>query len=152
LFKMIFFKKTMSYDSISGLQVKSPLEMQNEQNKSVLLGLQHELELIQQSLNGMSPVVQVIGLSPGIVENILPVLFPSITFISKIDNLDCIGVHATMIVGSEQSQCHTTWNLHLDEYKSVAADSESLNNSFRDQDNIVLQAMQWLVRHQAELF
>jgi hypothetical protein len=122
----------MSYDTLT-----------DSQEDSVLSVLQRELEFIQQSLKGMSPVVQVLGLSPSLVENILPVLFPSVTFVSGVDSLDCVGVHATLSVGSEDNQCYTTWNLRLDESRSMA--SEPFND-------IVPQAIQWLVQNQAELF
>jgi hypothetical protein len=114
---------------------------------SVLSVLQRELEFIQQSLKGMSPVVQVLGLTPSLVENILPVLFPSVTFVSGVDSLDCVGVHATLSVGSRDGQCYTTWNLRLDEQSAMT----SFNNDSPLTD-IVPQAIQWLVQNRAELF
>jgi hypothetical protein len=112
--------------------------------QDTLRGLQHELESIQQSLKGMSPVVQVTGLAPSLVENILPVLFPSITFVAAVDSLDCVGVHATLTVGSTSPlQCYTTWNLRLGE--QPVSDPQSITD-------IVPEAIQWLIQHRAELF
>jgi hypothetical protein len=113
-------------------------------SKDALQGLQHELESIQQRLNGMSPVVQVIGLASSLVENILPVLFPSITFVSDINSLDCVGVHATLTMGNEKNHCYTTWNLRLGEQSPRPSSSVVLD--------VVPQAIQWLVQQQAELF
>ena len=113
-------------------------------SKDALQGLQHELESIQQRLNGMSPVVQVIGLASSLVENILPVLFPSITFVSDITSLNCVGVHATLTMGREKNHCYTTWNLRLGEQSPRPSSSVVLD--------VVPQAIQWLVQQQAELF
>lgn len=110
---------------------------------TVLSVLQRELDMIRQALKGMSPVVQVLGLSPSLVENILPVLFPSVIFVSGVDSLDCVGVHATLHVGSQDGQCYTTWNIRLDKEQSLV--TEPIHT-------IVPQAMQWLIQHKAELF
>ncbi len=110
---------------------------------SVLLVLQRELETIQQNLRGLSPVVQVLGLSSGMIENILPVLFPSVTFVSAIGNRDCVGIHATVTVGVQNNSCYTTWSLRLDENRLLKS------HSTRD---IVPQAIQWLVQQGGELF
>ena len=105
--------------------------------------LHRELEIIQQHLKGMSPVVQVMGLSSGLVENILPVLYPSIVFVSGVSSEDCVGIHATLTLGEQENQCYTTWNLRLD--------NEPVRETLPLTD-VVPQAIQWLIQQQAELF
>jgi hypothetical protein len=128
----------------------SLLEIRRSQD--LLRGLQHDLESIQQSLNGMSPVVQVIGLAPSLIENVLPVLFPSVTFVSGVDSLNCIGVHATLTMAGETNQCYTTWNLRLGEQSQILAHAGTSRPSSRVDLDVVPQAIQWLVQQQAELF
>ncbi len=109
---------------------------------AILSVLHRELESIQQHLKGMSPVIQVIGLSSSLVENILPVLYPSIVFIPRVSSSDCVGVHATLTLGEEDNHCYTTWNLQLD----------TQSRKETSVPDLVPQAIQWLIQQQAELF
>jgi hypothetical protein len=112
----------------------------------VLSVLRQGLDDIQRQLKGVSPVVQMVGIPTGIVENILPVLFPSVIFVSNRSSNDCIGIHATLSLVQEKDHCYTKWNLSLDTHRQSTQDPPV------DFASLLPPALLWLRQHKAELF
>lgn len=95
---------------------------------------------------------EVKGLPEDIVQNILPVLFPSYDFVSSLDTIDnCVGVHGSISFSdSLESVCSLKWNIQSDkEAESFTSTNGETLESLVDLCN---QAWNWLETNSLRLY
>jgi hypothetical protein len=108
--------------------------------------LRRDLEQLQASyLSSSTPrldkiKIEVLGdIHEDIIQNILPVLFPSYDFVSTVSRIgDCIGIQASLSfdethTDKESAGCHLKWHGHINEEGSVDVVEEARHDSSAEQ-------------------